>query len=182
MAQRPTTSQMRYDTLDEINALGTTVRDGQKAYARDTKREYRYTSGTGWEIIPIKSEVDAKASTSYVDARTPRAYYNYSLKSNVFDSIHDAVINNGTATINLTLDGTSNGTAMFSEILSVKRHFNTSSNIDVSSYSVTGKVLTITAKRVGFLSGLAGLLSVLTGVSFNNVPNGTTLQVIVTGK
>lgn len=64
MAQRPTTAQMRFDTYAEILALGS-VRDGQKAYARDTKREYRYTSGVGWEPIPIKAEVDAKANISH---------------------------------------------------------------------------------------------------------------------
>lgn len=179
--KRSDTSQYRFDLLSEIQSIPN-PRDGQKAYAKDTAREYRYTSSSGWEIIPIKSEVDAKASTSYVDARTPRAYYNYTLKTNVFDSIHDLVVNNGTATVNLTFEGTSNGTSMFAEILTVRRHFNTSNSVDVASYTINGKVMTITAKRVGFTSSILSLITVLTGIQFNNVPNGTTLQVIITGK
>lgn len=201
MAQRPTSAQMRFDTLAEIVALGTSVRDGQKAYARDTAREYRYTTAGGWEVMPIKSEVDGKSALSHthsisnitglqsaLDAKKTIRVINNGVVVNGTPQTGDILIHQKTVTtsgggaiIYPTSDGTASGTALFSSIYNNTIDGNLIDPTGVyskGSPTVAGnfKTVTIPYNKQGFNILVVLGLNVLGSPSMGAIPNGVTVN------
>ena len=89
----------------------------------------------------------------------------------------------GQQVIYLTDNGLAGGNAIFSLVMGVSIDFTSNNPNFGKSYtlSVDLKTLTVYATQQTFSTGLAGLLSVLTGASIGAAPSGTTLTGFVVG-
>lgn len=114
---------------------------------------------------------------------SPSTYYhNGSLKSDVKVMTFTATVSgSGNATVYLTDNGISGGNAVFSDVYSVTPFVNDASDNYCYQYSLSGdkKTLTVNAKSSSAVNvALLGLS--LLGAPMN-VPNGTTIHILVVG-
>ncbi len=110
------------------------------------------------------------------------------LKENVIlVTVNATADGSGTLTFNLTEDGTSNGTAIFSEVFKNTCCLwvdDVSYALHQGGYTLSGnlKQLTFNLRYRTFTSGIISLITVLLGTALSNLPNGVVVHLSVFGK
>lgn len=108
----------------------------------------------------------------------PRVYRQNTVQTNVWEYENSVVVASGTVTFNLTTDGTSTGTAIFSTAVFTESInitiFDATNSYVYSAPTVAGnrKTITFTVNKVGLSLGI---------IVFVSAANGTTVNLTVKG-
>lgn len=143
---------------------------GSLAFAKDTKRHYMFSDGA-WYIIPNQGEMQTATYKSYVSG---------ALKSGAFPYLTKGTTNSsGVATMYLTDNGLSSGSAIFTEVFTdglLAVPVGTTSNYQVTGITVSSdkKTLTVNVNQLG--SVVLGLINVTTAAA------GVEVKALVMGK
>lgn len=111
-------------------------------------------------------------------AQTPKVYRAGVLKTNVKMYTHTATVSSGNVSFWLTSDGTSSGTALFSNVYKESLNWwidDASNQYQLGGYSLAGdmKSITLTVNRLGTV--LIGIIQFITGA------NGVTVHLNIWG-
>lgn len=131
------------------------------------------TTSNGFMRAADKSKLDSLSSV--------QTWYNGSLATSSKHVTFTGTVSSGTVVFYLTNDGTSSGTALCSAAPVVLATVDDPSDTFGVGKAITNsnKTLTITVNARTFTTGLAGLLSVVTGTSLAPAANGTPVAVSV---
>ncbi len=119
-------------------------------------------------------------------------YRQGTLKTAAKEYLDSAVVSGGTVTFPLTLDHTSTGTAIFTNVYKESANFRVDDNAAAYQFggftlSANKKTLTMTATKLGTTSAnallnlIGGVVSVVTGITFTAAPNGVVVHLSIKG-
>lgn len=156
---------MRVDTAAN---LPTMPADGAIAFSEDTKRHYRYNNSS-WDLIPTPAEVASVAR---------RAFVNGTVINGVTPYLAKATVVSGTATLWLTNNGLSTGTAVFTAIYPegiVINAYGSGNNYQVYNVTVASDLKSVTVQVNQMAGAVLGLVNVTTAA------NGIDVRGIILG-